>query len=130
MFLRFCQILGIPSECAQSVLRMCSECVQGVSRVRSECVQSVLRVCSECVQGVFRVCSECVQSIFRVGCQDWLSRLVVKIVVIVSSSASSVSVFGIFFYDFPILLGKIYHCWISVEQNDQKYIIIGRAYKI
>ena len=37
----------------------------------------------------------CVQSMFRVGCQDWLSRLVVKIVVIASSSASSVSVFGI-----------------------------------
>ena len=42
------------------------------------------------------MCSEYVQSVFRL-CQDWLSRLVVKIVVIVSSSASSVSVFGIFF---------------------------------
>ena len=56
------------------------------------------------------MCLECVQSMFRVGCQDWssrlvvkivcqdwLSRLFVKIVVIASSSASSVSVFGIFF---------------------------------
>ena len=55
-------------------------------------------MCSEGVQSVFRVCSECVQSMFRVGCQDWLSRLFVKIVVIASSSASSVSVFGIFVY--------------------------------
>ena len=37
---------------------------------------------------MFRVCSEYVQG--------WLSRLVVKIVVIALSSASSVSVFGIF----------------------------------
>ena len=56
-FLRFCQILGIPSECVQSVFRVCSECVQSVFRVRSECVQSVFSVCSECVQSVFRVCS-------------------------------------------------------------------------
>ena len=34
---------------------------------------------------------------FRVGCQDWLSKLVVKILVIVSSSASSV-MFWHFFY--------------------------------
>ena len=37
---------------------------------------------------MFRVCSECVQG--------WLSRLVVKIVVIALFSASSVSFFGIF----------------------------------
>ena len=65
----------------------------------------MFRVCSECVQRVFRVCSEFVQSVFRVcsglvvmiGCQNWLSGLVVKVVVTASSSASSVSVFGIFF---------------------------------
>ena len=51
----------------------------------SECVQSVLIVCSECVQSVFRVCSGLV---VKIGCQ--------VIVVIASSSASSVSVFGIF----------------------------------
>ena len=50
----------------------------------SECVQSVLIVCSECVQSVFRVCSGLV---VKIGCQ--------VIVVIASSSASSVSVFGI-----------------------------------
>ena len=70
-------------------------------------------MCSECVQSVFRVCSECVQSMFRVGFQDWLSRLVVKIVVIASSSASSVSVFGIFsknlcyMFSYEFLMG---HC--------------------
>ena len=35
MFLRFCQILGISSQCAHSVLRLCSECVQSVFRVCS-----------------------------------------------------------------------------------------------
>ena len=40
-------------------------------------------VCSECVQTVFRASSECVQSVFNIE-------------VISSSSASSVSIFGIF----------------------------------
>ena len=53
-------------------------------RVCSECAQSVFRVCSECVESVFRVFSECVQSVFNIE-------------VISSSSASSVSIFGIFF---------------------------------
>ena len=83
------------SECVQIVFRVCSECVQSVFRMSSACFQGVFRVCLECVQCVFRVCSECVQSMFRV-CSDLLSRLVVKIVVIASSSASSVSVFGFF----------------------------------
>ena len=48
------------------------------------------------VQGMFRVCSEYVQSMFR-ACSEYVqSLLVVKIVVIALSSASSVSVFGIF----------------------------------
>ena len=34
--------------------------------------------------------------VVKVGCQDGLSRLVVRIVVISSPSASSVSIFGIF----------------------------------
>ena len=44
-------------------------------------------MCSECHQSVFRVSSECVQSVFNIE-------------VISSSSASSVSIFGIFFYFF------------------------------
>ena len=63
---------------------MCSEYVQIVFRVCSECVQSLFRMCSECVQSLFRVCSEFVQSVLRVC-------------LISSPSASSVSVFGIFF---------------------------------
>ena len=51
--------------------------------------QGMFRVGSECVQSVFRVCSECVYIM-----------IVVKIVVIASSSASSVSFFGIFFLRF------------------------------
>ena len=93
MFLRFCQIFSISSECAQSLLRVCSECaqsvfrvcseyVQSVFRVCSECAQSVLRVCSECVQSVFRVCSECIQSVFRV-CSECVVVLVVVGVVLV-----------------------------------------------
>ena len=85
MFLRFGQILGISSEYVQSMFRICSEYVQ-----------SMFRVFSEYVQSMFRVCSGYVQSMSKVDCQDYLSRLVVKIVVIASSSASSVSVFGIF----------------------------------
>ena len=50
----------------------------------SECLQSVFRVSSECVQSVFRVSSECVQSVFNIE-------------VISSSSASSVSIIGIFY---------------------------------
>ena len=66
----------------------------------SECIQSVFRVCSECVQSLFRVCSECVQSVFRI-CSEYVHIfVVVKIVVIASSSASSVSVFGIFHWNF------------------------------
>ena len=49
--------------------------------ISSECAYSVLTVCSDCVQSVFRVCSECVQY-----------------EVISSTSASSVSIFGIFSY--------------------------------
>ena len=64
------------------IFRVCSECARSVLRVCSECAQSVLRVCSDCVQSVFRVCSECVQY-----------------EVISSTSASSVSIFGIFFSD-------------------------------
>ena len=60
----------------------------------SECVQSVLKVCSGYVQSMFSVVSGLV---VKIGCPDRLSRLVVKIVVIASSSASSVSGFGIFF---------------------------------
>ena len=52
--------------------------------IYSDYVQSVFRVCFECVLSVFRVCSECVQSVFNIE-------------VISSSSASSVSIFGIFF---------------------------------
>ena len=73
------------SECVQSVIRVSSECRQSVIRVSSECLQSVFRVSLECLQSVFRVCSECVQSVFNIE-------------VISSSSASSVSIFGIFFY--------------------------------
>ena len=75
----------------QGMFRVCSKCVQSVFRVCSECVQSVLRVClsvfrvsSECHQSVIRVCSECVQSVLNIE-------------VISSSSAFSVSIFGIFF---------------------------------
>jgi hypothetical protein len=61
----------------------------------------VFRVCSECVKGVSRVCQGCVQSVFRVcsGLLD-MSRLVVKIVVIASSNASSMSVSCIFLTEF------------------------------
>ena len=55
MFLRFCQILGIFSGCAQDMFKVCSECVQ-----------SVFRVCSECVQSVFSVGSGLV---VKLGCQ-------------------------------------------------------------
>ena len=63
---------------------MCSECVQSVFRVCLECAQGAFRVCSECVQSAFSVCSECVQSVFNID-------------VISSPSASSVSIFGIFY---------------------------------
>ena len=56
----------------------------------SECHQSVVRVSSACLQSVFRVSSECVQSVFNIEVTS-------------SSSASSVSIFGIFFTDFPHL---------------------------
>ena len=72
------------SGCVLSVFRVCTVFVQSVFRVCSECVQCVFRVCSECVQSVFRVCSECVQSMFNIE-------------VISSPSASSVSIFGIFY---------------------------------
>ena len=64
--------------------------------------QSVFRVFSECVQRLFRVFLECVQSVFRV-----CSGLVVKIVVIASYSASSVSVFGIFYFKVDLKMSKI-----------------------
>ena len=67
---------------------MCSECVQSLFRVCSGCVQSVLRVYSECAESVLRVCSECAQSVFNIE-------------VISSTSASSVSIFGIF-YNCPV----------------------------
>ena len=52
----------------------------------------MFRVCSEYVQSMFRVCSsEYVQSMLRV-CSEY---------VIASSSASSVSVFGISLWDLP-----------------------------
>ena len=47
---------------------------------------------------IFRVCSGYVQSVFRVYSECVYIMIVVKIVVIASSSASSVSVFGIFSY--------------------------------
>ena len=75
-------MLRVSSECLQSVFRVCSECHQSVIRVSSECYQSVFRVSSECVQGVFSVCLECVQSVFNIEVTS-------------SSSASSVSFFGI-----------------------------------
>ena len=56
----------------QSMFRACSEHVQSMFRASSEYVQSMFRACSEYVQGLFRVCF------------------------ISFSSASSVSVFGIF----------------------------------
>ena len=56
----------------------------------SECLQSVFRVSSECLQSVFRVSSECHQSV----------QIVFNIEVISSSSASSVSIFGIFWFAF------------------------------
>ena len=76
---------------------MCSEVVQSVFRECSDCVQSVFRLCSDCVQSMFRVFTEYVRGlVVKMGCLDWLSRLVVKSVVIASSRASRVSVFGIF----------------------------------
>ena len=77
---------------------MCSECVQSVFRVCLECAQGAFRVCSECVQSAFSVCSECVQSVFNID-------------VISSPSASSVSIFGIFFCRNPdgLCLGFIIH---------------------
>ena len=92
----------------EHIFRVCSEYVQGIFRVCSEYGQRVFRVGSEKVQRRFRVCSEYVQSML-VGCQDWLSRLVVKIVVIASSSASSVSVFGIFH------ICPLFHCAQNVK---------------
>ena len=65
---------------------------------------------------MFRVGSECVQSMFRV--YQSMFSLVVKIVVIAVSSASSVSVFGIFSFaiesyiyetDFTLGLSQKYH---------------------
>ena len=76
-------IFRLCSGYVQSVFRMCSEYVPSVFRVSSECHQSVIRVSSECHQSVFRVSSECLQSVFNIE-------------VISSSSASSVSIFGIF----------------------------------
>ena len=98
-------VFRVCSECFLSVFRVCLESVQSRFRVGSVLVHSVFRVFSEFVQSVSRVCSEYVQSVFRVGsgllvkigCQYWLSKFVVKILVIVSSSASSV-MFWHFFY--------------------------------
>ena len=73
---------------------MCSECVQSVFRVCLECAQGAFRVCSECVQSAFSVCSECVQSVFNID-------------VISSPSASSVSIFGIFFEGFASCFCKV-----------------------
>ena len=61
MFLKFCQILGISSECAHSVPRVCSECVQSFFRVFSEFFQSFFRVFSEFLQSFFIVSSEFLQ---------------------------------------------------------------------
>ena len=55
-------------------------------------LEHIFRVCSV----RFRVGSEWVQSFFRVSSEYVQSFLVVKIVVIALTSASSVSVFGIF----------------------------------
>ena len=78
------------------MFRVCSEYVQSMFRVCSEYVQSFFRVSSEFLQSFFRVSSEFLQSFFRVSSEYVQSLLVVKIVVIALSSASSVSVFGIF----------------------------------
>ena len=75
------------------MFRVCSECVQSVFRVCSECVKSVLRKCSGYVQSMFGVVSGLV---VKIGCPDRLSRLVVKIVVIASFSASSVKFLSFF----------------------------------
>ena len=56
----------------------------------------MFRVCSEFLQSFFTASSEFLQSFFRVSSEYVQSLLVVKIVVIALSSASSVSVFGIF----------------------------------
>ena len=53
-------------------------------------------VCSECVQTVFRASSECVQSVFNIE-------------VISSSSASSVSIFGIFLFEIRQQFGTVTH---------------------
>ena len=98
------------SECFLSVFIVCLESVQSRFRVGSVLVHSVFRVFSEFVQSVSRVCSECVQSVFRVGsgllvkigCQYWLSKFVVKILVIVSSSASSVMFWHFFIKGIPL----------------------------
>ena len=109
------------SECLQSVFRLCSEVkfVHPVSPGGSvnfilqkfcpckkndklEVCQSVFRVSSEFRQSFFRVSSEFLQSFFRVSSEYVQSLLVVKIVVIVLSIASSsVSVFGIFLNTSP-----------------------------
>ena len=92
-------MLRVCSEYVQSVFRVCSEYVKSMFRVCSEYVQGLFRVCSGYVKSMFRVCSEYVQSMFRVYS---LKRLVVKILVIASSSAFSVSVLEIFLSARPL----------------------------
>ena len=58
--------------------------------------QNQFSVSSGFLQGFFRVSSEFLQSFFRVSSEFLQNLLVVKIVVIALSRASSVSVIGIF----------------------------------
>ena len=51
--------------------------------------------------------------VVKIGCQDWLSRLVVKIVVIASTSASSESVFGIFSSATQMFVEFYTHLWVQ-----------------
>ena len=62
----------------------------------------ILGISSEYVQGMFRVGSECVQSVFRVFSECVYIMIVVKILVIASSSAFSVSVLEIFLSARPL----------------------------
>ena len=84
----------------------------------------MFRVCSECVQSVFRVRSEYVQSMFNIEVTS-------------SPSASSVSIFGIFYLNFmlkkPCLKVQIlqYKFWIENEPHPllelfRKFIRFGR----
>ena len=81
IILKFCQILDISSGY-----------VQGMFRVSSEFLQSFFRLSSDSLPTLIRLSSELPRSCLG----DVQSLLAVNIVVIALSSASSVSVFGIF----------------------------------